>query len=67
MTLYESTDGLKECESGGVKAYIDSGLYDQLEKIGDISVDYVTNQIGQSGFKITIGNGDCKSGGCSGC
>ena len=67
MTLYESTDGLQEFESGGVNAYIDPKLYEQLEKIGDINIDFITNQTGQSGFRITVGNGDCSASGCSGC
>ncbi len=67
MTLYESTDGLKEVESGGVTAYIDSNLSKQLEQIGEVNVDFVTNDFGQSGFKITVGNGDCADSGCRGC
>lgn len=67
MTLDESTDGLTEFESGGVKAYIDSRLSEQLQKIGAINVDFVTNDYGQSGFKITVGDGDCSESGCRGC
>ena len=67
MTLYESTDGLKEFESGGVTAYIDSNLSKQLEQIGEVNVDFVTNDFGQSGFKIAVGNGDCADSGCRGC
>ena len=67
MTLYESTDGMTEINSGGVTAYIDSNLNTQLEKIGQVNVDFITNEVGQSGFKITVGSGDCSESGCRGC
>ncbi len=67
MTLYESTEGLEKYESAGIEAYMDPRVYAELGKLGDINVDFVTNQFGQSGFKIAVGNGDCADSGCRGC
>jgi len=68
MALDESVDGLEKLESNGITAYIDPRLKDQLGKFGDIQVDFITNQMGQSGYTIKIGEGgDCSSGGCEGC
>ncbi len=68
MTLYESTENLQLFESAGVNAYMDPELYQQLEQVGDINVDLVTNQMGDSGFQIVVGKPeDCSSGGCNGC
>ena len=67
MALDESVDKLQQLESNGVNAYIDPNLYKQLENIGNINIDYITNEIGQSGYRIVVGNPDCSSSGCRGC
>ena len=69
MTLAESTDGLVRLESNGLSAYIEPGLNDHLERLGDINIDFVNNAMG-SGYTITIGepgecSSDCGSGSCS--
>jgi Fe-S cluster assembly iron-binding protein IscA len=59
---------MEKLESNGLTAYIDPNLYQQLREIGAINIDYVTNQMGQSGYRIVIGNPeDCSSKGCAGC
>ncbi len=67
MALDESVEGLEKLESNGITAYIDPRLKEHLVKYGEICVDYITNQMGQSGYTIKIGQGDCSSGGCEGC
>ena len=64
MTLDESVDGLEKLESNNVTAYIDSKLHENLTQLGEITVDFITNEMGQSGYMVTIG----KPGqGCEGC
>jgi hypothetical protein len=69
MTLDESTDGLEQLESNGVVAFIDPNLKGSLAQFGDINVDFITNEQGNSGFTIRAGSPDCgscgSSGGCS--
>jgi len=67
MALDESTQGLEEIISNGIKMYIDAGLKEHLEKLGDILIDYITTPYGESGDRISVGSGDCHSGGCQGC
>jgi len=67
MALDESTENLQEIESNGVTAHIDPGLYEQLQQVGAINIDYVANQYGQSGYRISVGDGDCSTKGCKGC
>lgn len=65
MTLVESTDGLVRLESNGLSAYIEPGLNDHLERLGDINIDFITNAMG-SGYTIVVGEkADCASKGCS--
>jgi len=66
MALDEKTDGLNEITSNGIKAYIDPKLAEYLTKIGDIKVDYVTNERG-SGYTIRVGDAACGLGSCEGC
>ena len=56
MTLYESTDELEELQSNGLTAYIEPNIYKQLQKLGAINIDFITNELGQSGYRITVGN-----------
>jgi len=64
MTLDESVEGLEELESNNITAYIDGQLHKDLSKLGEIRVDFVTNQMGQSGYMVTIGK---PGSGCEGC
>jgi len=64
MALDESTEGLEELASNNVIAFIDPKLNEYLTKVGDINIDYVTNQTG-SGYMITVGETKCNQGGCS--
>jgi Fe-S cluster assembly iron-binding protein IscA len=66
MALDESTDGLEELNSNGVTAYIDPKLHEYLARIGDIKIDFVTNEMG-SGYMIRIGDVDCSQSGCNSC
>jgi hypothetical protein len=66
MTLEESTDGLDQIESNGITAYIDSNLKGSLTQFGEINVDFVTNESGNSGFTIRAGSPDCGSCGSAG-
>jgi hypothetical protein len=70
MTLDESTDGLEQLESNGVTAFIDPNLKGALAQFGDINVDFITNEAGNSGFTIRAGSpdcGSCDSASTSGC
>jgi Fe-S cluster assembly iron-binding protein IscA len=62
MALDESTEGLEKLSSNGVLAFIEPQLNEYLSKIGDIRIDYITNEIG-SGYIVTVGEPNC--GGCS--
>ena len=64
MTLDESVDELDQLESNGVKAYIDPRLKTELAKLGDIYVDFITNEAGQSGYVVRVGE---PGAGCAGC
>jgi Fe-S cluster assembly iron-binding protein IscA len=66
MALDESTDGLVELTSNGITTYIDPKLNEYLSRLGDISIDYITNEMG-SGYSIVVGDGACGSGNCGGC
>lgn len=66
MALEESTEGMERLESNAVAAYIDPELKNHLVRYGVISIDYVSNTMGQSGYKIVLGEDDpCSSGNCS--
>jgi hypothetical protein len=66
MALEESTEGLERLESNAVAAYIDPELKNHLVRYGVINIDYVSNTMGQSGYKIVLGYDDpCGSGKCS--
>jgi Fe-S cluster assembly iron-binding protein IscA len=72
MALEESVDELDKMESNGVEAYIDPKLKTALTPFGKINVDYITNELGNSGFAIRTGDvnpdcGSCGSAGASGC
>jgi hypothetical protein len=41
-------------------------LKDYLSQIGEINIDFVTNETG-SGYTIKVGEADCGEGGCKGC
>ena len=64
MTLDESIEGLDKFDSNNITAYIDPRLNAELVKLGDIHVDFVTNETGQSGYMVTVGE-PCS--GCAGC
>lgn len=64
MTLDESTEGLELLESNGIQAYIDPKLKEYISQIGDIKIDFITNEQG-SGYTIKVGEVDCSKGGCS--
>ena len=66
MALDESTEGLEAVSSNNITAYIDPKLKDYLSQIGEINIDFVTNETG-SGYTIKIGDADCGQGGCEGC
>lgn len=65
MALEESTDGLEKLESNSIVAYIDPRLKLHLQQFGEIKVDFITNQMGQSGYRISFGEDPCASGNCS--
>lgn len=65
MALEESTDGLEKLESNQVAAFIDPGLKNHLTQFGEINIDFVTNDTGQSGYRIALGQDPCSSGKCS--
>jgi len=67
MALDESTDGLDKFNSNGIEVYVDPRLKEHLTKFGEINVDYVMDQNGQSGYTIKIGSDDCGDGGGGGC
>jgi hypothetical protein len=64
MTLDESVDELARLEYNGVIAYIDPRLKTELAKLGEINVDFITNEAGQSGYVVSIGE---PGAGCAGC
>lgn len=64
MALDESTDGLEELTSNGVSAYIDPKLNEYLTQIGDIKIDFISNEHG-SGYTIKVGDSSCDKTGCS--
>jgi hypothetical protein len=64
MALDESTDGLEKLDSNGITAYIDPALSKELSKLGDIQVDYIINEFGQSGYTVRVGE---PGTGCAGC
>lgn len=66
MALDDSTDGLVELNSNQINAYIEPKLKEYLDQIGEIKVDYITNEHGE-GYKISVGDSDCGAGGCAGC
>jgi len=57
-------DALDKLESNGVTAYIDGKLNREMKKMGDITIDFVTNDMGQSGYRISVGQ---PGAGCEGC
>ncbi len=57
MALDEPKDEFTTIESNGVTAYIDPSLVQHLTAYGDINIDFVTNQQGQTGYQIMIGQG----------
>lgn len=64
MTLGEHTEDMIKIDSNRIVAYIETSLNESLGKIGDIHVDYITNDLG-SGYSIVVGEDRCASGGCS--
>ncbi len=64
MTLDESVDNLDKLDSNGITAYIDPRLHGELSKLGDINVDFITNDLGQSGYVVSVGE---LCAGCAGC
>jgi len=63
LALEESVDGLEKLESNGIAAYIEQGLNEYLKNIGNINIDYISNDPGPGGYRVTIGEkscGDCK-------
>ena len=55
MALDESTEGLEKLNSNGINAWIDPQLKTYLSQIGEINIDYVTNEYG-SGYMVTVGS-----------
>jgi len=66
MALDESIDGLKKLNSNGVTAYIDPKLAEYISQLGDINIDFITNERG-SGYTIRVGDIDCSHKGCESC
>lgn len=64
MALDESTAGLEKLSSNGISAYIDPKLLEYLNKIGDINIDFLTNEYG-SGYTVRVGELRCGQGDCS--
>ncbi|MCX6826465.1 MAG: hypothetical protein NTV06_04235 [candidate division Zixibacteria bacterium] len=64
MALDESTDEMEKLESNGITAYIDHSLNEHLAQMGDIKMDYISDESGSSGYRITIGDPKCGSGDC---
>jgi len=58
MALDESTTGLEELSSNGISAYIDPKLLEYLNQIGDINIDFLTNEYG-SGYTVRVGENQC--------
>ena len=54
MTLEESVEELEAIESNGIKAYIESDLYELISQRGDIYVDVLFDQYGGRGFHIAV-------------
>jgi len=65
MTLDESKDGLEKLDSNGITAYIDPRLHKELSNLGEISVDFITNPTGQSGYMVSVGKPGASCEGCS--
>ena len=65
MTLDESVDKLDKLDSNGITAFIDPSLNGELTKLGDIKVDFITNDSGQSGYVVSVGEPGAGCGGCS--
>jgi Fe-S cluster assembly iron-binding protein IscA len=65
MALDESTNDMDKLESNGVTAYIDRRLNQFLADVGDINIDYVSNDNGPSGYRVVIGDKKCGTEGCS--
>ena len=66
MALDESTDGLIELTANGVTTYIEPKLNEYLAQLGDINIDFITNEMA-SGYSITIGDSACGPSNCAGC
>ena len=64
MALDESTDGLEKLDSNGISAFIDPKLLEYLKKIGNINIDFLTNEYG-SGYTVRVGDLQCGQGDCS--
>lgn len=66
MALDEPKDSLDRLDSNGITAYIDPKLNEYLAQVGDIRVNYITNETG-SGYSIRVGELKCgqEQGGCS--
>lgn len=65
MALEESTENLDKLESKQITAYIDPQLLEHLKQFGGVNIDYITNQMGQSGYRIFLGEDKCSTGKCS--
>ena len=64
MALDESVGELEKLESNGIDAYVDPSLLEGLKKTGEISIDYVTQPSGDSGYIVRAG-GPRSCGECS--
>ena len=68
MALEESVEDLEKMESNGITAYIQSSLREYASGLGRISIDYVQQPGGDSGYVVTIGTqGDCETAAGSFC
>ena len=65
LALEESIEGLKKLESNSIQAYLDANLFEFLEQNGSVTIDYMNHATG-GGYRITVGESDCDSGGCGG-
>jgi hypothetical protein len=59
MALDESIDGLDKLESNGINAFIDPKLNEYLASAGDINIDFISNELGQSGYRVSVGENKC--------
>jgi len=64
LALDDAVENFQKLESNGVTAYIEPNLHKETEKMGDITIDFVTNDLGQTGYKIFVGE---PGGGCGSC